>query len=250
MERIIAFFLVFFLSGLMSCVAPPQTQPMLVQVQVDAYAAKNQTFEGMSYRLYSGFPDSVEESRSQVETFIHEELTTYVENALAEAGFQEAAQESEADLAIFFTYGVSEPKTFEWQAVIPIYRQSGVSSKTTTGESRTYQNHYRSTTQFSSQTYYTPRYEVTGSRSISKSETYYIRHLNVSGYYMADVQTDSAPPLQWTTTATSTGSSEELRKIFPYIAYSTIVYLGKSSKESRRMEFEVGDRKIQRFSQF
>lgn len=161
------------------------------------------------------------------------EYAGYVKKILNEKGFVEASQFADADIAVFLSYGIGNPQTHHYSYELPVWGQTGVSSSTTYGTLST----YGGVGTYSGTTTYTPTYGVTGYTSQVDSYTTYTRFLLIDAYDVALYKQEQKMNQVWKTSAISTGSNNDLRLVFPYMAIAMKPYIG--SNTGRKIEVEV-----------
>jgi len=130
------------------------------------------------------------------------EYAKYVDNALASKGFIKAKDKDSADVAIFLIYGIGNPPP---KYSMSATGQSGVSSSKTRGKSGVgiFGNEHSETTTYT-MTYF--KYLI----------------LDAVEPYKQAQKTNQI----WQTTATNTGTSSDLRGMFPILVVAAEKYLG------------------------
>lgn len=151
------------------------------------------------------------------------EYATYVERALTSRGLVKANSLEDANIAIFLAYGIGNPQDNIYSYSLPIWGQTGVSSSSTFGTVNTFGN----TATYSGTTTYTPTYGVTGFMPIVGSYVTYFRFLILDAVDLDEYKQSQKITQLWQTTATSTGSSGDLRLVFPILVTATKPYLGE-----------------------
>jgi hypothetical protein len=149
------------------------------------------------------------------------EYAHYVDKALAENGFTKETELTSADVIIFLTYLISDPKTYQETYSMPIFGQTGVSSSTTYGS-------VSSSGYFSGTTTYTPTYGVTGYSSGVVNRTIFSRAISLDAIDAKAFMNEKIKGV-WRTSAVSTGSSGDLRLVFPYIIASMEPYIATNT---------------------
>lgn len=181
--------------------------------------ARPDTFEKRRYLLVPGNSD-VRESDLQFQEF-----ASYVKVALRDKGFIEAASFENADVAIFVTYDIGDPQTHRYSYSVPIWGQTGVASRTTQGTVSAYGN----TATYSGTTTYTPSYGMVGSSTQTSSYTTYSRFLTLDAYDIASYIEREEMIQIWRTSVVSTGSSDDLRLVMPYMIAAMKPHLGTNT---------------------
>lgn len=154
-----------------------------------------------------------------------QEYATYLMRVLNAQGYVLAKSTEEANLAIILSYGIGDPQTQQYSYNLPTWGKTGVSSANTYGTARTYGN----TTTLNTTTTYTPTYGITGYNTYTGTTTTFFRYAFITGYdYEKFKETEKQVQL-WQTTVTSTGSSGDLRQVFPVLIGASVPYLATST---------------------
>jgi hypothetical protein len=164
------------------------------------------------------------------------EYSKYVERALSHLEFTKEEDATKADLVIFLAYGIGEPKEHSYS--IPIISQTGVTSKTTTG------NYYKfgNVGLYSSNTTYTPEYGVTG--YATGSSITFSRYIYITAYDLVEYRNSNKEIILWDTRIASVGSSGDLRKVFPVMIAASLDYIGKDTKGIKEIELTEYDSNV------
>lgn len=168
----------------------------------------------------------------------------------------------DAEVCILLDYGISDESYIATRS-IPIWGQTGISSITTTSNtrSRTYGTVNGSATTYGSSsgattygtasgsTYgsgtttttqnYNYNYGVTGFHDQSYKVEEFRRVLNLYAY--DNKQRQGEPVVLWKLNATSDGSSRDLSSVFLYMAYAVQNYCGRSTNELKRYRVDEKD---------
>jgi tetratricopeptide (TPR) repeat protein len=172
-----------------------------------------------SYVLLPGLKD-VDPSNLQFKEF-----AGYVERALTYQGYKRVNSFQDADLAIFLAYGIGDPQTQYYSYSLPIYGQTGVSSSTTTGTL----SRFGSNWDFQGFTTYQPTYGVIGYTTQVGALTSYFRFFILDAINLVEYKSSRKVVSIWRTTVTSTGSSGDLRRVFPVLAAASMPYITKNT---------------------
>jgi len=159
------------------------------------------------------------------------EYEKQINRALKFRGYVPAKNPEEADIAIFFSYGISSPKDNQYTYSTPIWGNTGVSSSNTQGSVYSYGNF----STFSGTTTYTPSYGITGMQSSTETYTTYLRYMVLSAYDFKAFKESEKEIQLWKTEVTSTGSSGDLRRVFPFLVKGATPFIGGNTGE----KFEV-----------
>ena len=194
------------------------------------------------YVLMSGFKNI------SITNLEFQEYSKYIDKALQNKGFVKTDFKN-ADVAIFLRYGISKPQKHIQSYSIPVYGQTGVSSATTYGTSNTHgtlntygkNRYYSGNTYSNSTTYYTPTYGIKGYQSgVSKYITY-IRYYELNAI---DLEYYKKQRELWKTTVTSTGSSGDLRRVFPILVAASEKYIGSNTGKQVKVQLYEDDTKV------
>lgn len=196
-------------------------------VRVDSYSSPNPPME-KTYRLLSG-----DENISN-EDLQFQEFSQYIHAALEKKGY--IPVEENPRYAIFMMYGISTPmnKTVS----MPTYGQTGVSSSHTFGTISSYGNYGT----FSGMTTYRPTYGITGYVPVTVSN--YSRYLALDAYDTAEYESTNELKEVWKTIVTSTGSSGDLRSVFPVLVGASAEYWGTNTGKQVSITITESNKKI------
>jgi hypothetical protein len=155
------------------------------------------------------------------------EFATYIHRALLAQGFTKAESLERAEIAIFLAYGIGDPQEHSYTYALPVWGQTGVSSSTTFGTLKT----YGSFGTYSGTTTYTPTYGITGYATQVGTYTTYFRFMLLNAYDLDAYKKENKLSGVWKTTATSTGSSGDLRRVFPILVAASKQYFGLNTEQ-------------------
>jgi hypothetical protein len=94
---------------------------------------------------------------------------------------------------------------------------------------------------YSGNTTYTPTYGVTGYQTQANSYTTYTRFLEVTAYDLSAYRHEKRQRQVWKTSAVSTGASNDLRLVLPYMIAAIKPYVAGNTGRSVRVELEEED---------
>ena len=140
------------------------------------------------------------------EGLLFKEYAVYVNRALLRQGFQLADPPENAEIVIYLSYGVGEAR-------------SNFYSKTTSS----------------------PDYVWGGKKLDTKSGTYmtYPRYMLLEARDLGDDGVEL-----WRTTASSVGSSSDLRRIFPVLVAASVPYIGGNTGSYRTVRLHENHKKV------
>jgi len=187
------------------------------------------------YVLLSGKKDISEDDLQ------FQEFSKYTHFALQEKGFVLVDNIENADIATFLFYSLSEPSEHQYSYSLPVYGQTGVSSSQTYGTISSYGN----TASYSGTTYNTPSYGVVGSSQHSGTRVTFTRYISLEAIDMEEHKKSGAEKQVWKTTIISTGSSGDLRRVFPVMIGAAKNYIGENTGKKVEINLSETDRRVQ-----
>lgn len=189
---------------------------------------------GKRYAMLSGKNDAPPDDLQ------FKEFASYVHRALREQGFTKVEKLKDADIAIFLAYGIGDPQKQNYSYSLPLYGQTGYSSSTTYGTLSTYGN----TGSYSETTHYTPQYGIIGYKNYTGSYYEYFRWLMLDAYDVAAYKTSQKLMQAWQTSATSVGSSGDLRLVFPIMVAASRPFIGTNTGKKVRIVLHEKDSSV------
>lgn len=150
-----------------------------------------------------------------------QEYATYLKRVLNMKGYVYTSLAEEADLSIFLSYGIGDPQTSQYSYNMPVWGRTGIYSSRTlvTKTSDDGKKTYKTITT------HRPTYGLKGYSSYAGSITAYNRFAIIVAYDYERFKKEEKEIQLWKTTVTSTGSSDDLRRIFPILMAASIPYL-------------------------
>ncbi len=230
-ERVIHALTVLICVGTLASCAT--MQPTRFMSNVDSLAQA----DALTKRQYIIMPGSKDVDKNDLQFL---EYAGYVENVLNENGFIKAMLFADADIAVFLAYGIGNPQTHQYSYSMPVWGQTGVSSSTTYGTLSTYGR----TGTYSGVTTYNPTYGVTGYDTQVESYTTYTRFLLMDAYDIAAYKRDQKMIQVWKTNVISTGSNNDLRTVFPYMAVAMKPYIATNTGRNIKVEVLEDDPQV------
>ena len=173
----------------------------------------------------------------------YKEYTGYIERILLQKGYEVIDNEgdvNECGVLILINYGITEPHESIYSYSTPIFGQTGVSSSYTTGTI----NNFGNTMSYSGSTTYTPQYGVIGSQSHIGTLITYSRFLILDAYDLRESRKTNKLVQLWSTFVVSTGSSGDLRAVFPVLLASSKQYIGSDTGKMVQVNISENDKRI------
>ncbi|MCG9712099.1 hypothetical protein L1D29_04620 [Shewanella insulae] len=224
-KKLLVLLAVVILAG---CATTPQ-----FHVNVDSISAPGAS-KKTEYILLPGLKD-VNEGDLQ-----YQEYASYVERALQSNGYTKATNFQDADIAIFLAYGIGEPENHQYTYSLPTWGQTGVASSNTYGTVNTYGN----TATYSGTTFYTPTYGVTGSTTHTGSYTTFFRYMFLDAVDLDEYRKTKKEKQIWKTTVTSTGTSGDLRQVFPILVAASKPHIGTNTGKKVNVILKEADQRV------
>ena len=207
------------------CVSPA----MRFHVAIDSIN-NNEPTAGKSCVITSGMKDV------STDDLQFKEFATYVKQALALKGYTISEDTNTADINVFLGYGISEPSEHQYSYAMPIFGQTGVSSASTYG-SISGGNIMATTT-------YTPSYGVTGAVPMTGSYITYTRQISLLAYDLKYYRETKKEKQLWKTEIVSTGSSGDLRFVFPLLLGAGYQYIGDNTGAKVNVDLGLDDERV------
>ena len=201
------------------------------QVLVNSIARQD-SLQKTTYVLASG------DEKVNVQDLQFLEYAEYVHKGLMNKGLKKADKPEDANVIIYLSYGVGEPKTYTYNYSIPTWGQTGYSSSTTTGYISPYTGGYTANTT------YTPRYGVTGYIPATQTIVLYTRWLVLSAYDLDTYKISQKLDQVWKTTSVSSGETPDLRRVMPPLVAASWKYWADNSGESRTLNISEYDQEV------
>lgn len=170
----------------------------------------------------------------------YQEYASYVDRALAKKGFFKTVDIKSADIAIFLSYGMGDPQVQQYTYSLPTWGQTGVSSSNTYGTIQTFGN----SATYSGTTTYTPTYGITGYTTHTGTKISYFSFLLLNAVDLEIYRKNEKIVNIWKISATSSGSSSDLRQVFPILVVASMDYIGTNTGKKLQITIYENDRKI------
>jgi hypothetical protein len=225
-SRALSAFLPLFL--LLSACATPK-----YLVQVDSITAPDRA-AGSTFVLLPG-REGVAPNDLQFREF-----AGYVARALRSRGLEPAQSVEAADIAVLLNYGIGEPQVTAYTYSLPVYGQTGGGTATYSGSTYGSAGTSHSTGTIHQQ----PTFGVVGTQTHTRSVAAYFRYLVLDAVDLhAYRESESIVPV-WRTTITSTGSSGDLRKIFPILVGAASEHIATNTGRQVHLQLREGDPRV------
>lgn len=206
-------------------------------IKVDSISDQGSAPGGKNYVLYSGMSDV------PLDDLHFREFSTYFRHILKTIGYREVGDRESAQLAIYFSYGISAGKDIYYSYMRPIYETVGGDTIRYT-ETRT--DPSGATTHTTGTTRIPLHRQVVGMETERASYTLYTAFAVIEAKRIGDLQQGSEARTVWKTTIKSTGKSDDLRAIIPAMAAAAEHYLGENTGSQKTIRLYERDSKVKR----
>ncbi|MFZ4690506.1 MAG: hypothetical protein ACOYLS_14815 [Polymorphobacter sp.] len=229
MQKVFAVVAVGLLASLSACASTS------INMAVSSYAAP----AAAQFTKFVILPDK----GIDAESLEFREYSSHIEKIMSIKGWEKVYSVDDASSIVFVSYGIGDPKQHNFSYSVPTFGQTGVASSSTSGSINSYGN----TATYNATTTYTPSYGVTGYVPVSGQYTTYDRWLKLNAIDLTEFRASKKLQEIWRLSVSSTGSSGDLRKIFPYMAYAAMPYLAENSGKAVSVVIPEDGKQIKAF---
>jgi len=224
----------FFLGG---CASEPPTSLAAPEFSVSVNSIASP--DSIRYKTYHLQPNpGIDDDWDDLQ---FQEYAMYVMASLGAMGYS-VVEPEKADLTIFLTYGISDPQASNHSYSLPVSGQTGVASSVTTG--------VVNSGVYSGTTTNMPTYGVVGYQQVSKTLINHTRFVSLGAYdYQHFLKTKENKQV-WRTDITSTGSSGDLRRVFPVLIASAGNYMGRDTGKAVMVSMLEDDKRVTLIKEF
>ena len=172
------------------------------------------------------------------------EFAEYVKRVLKKQGFVEAGTSNQARIAIFLRYGIGDPKTHHYTYTVPTFGQTGTQTTTNAWASGSFGGFasYQSRT--------TPTYGISGTQTYTGSYVTYTRYIILEAIDLDVYNSNQTIQPVWKTKIVSTGSSGDLRAVFPIILAASQYHIGRNTESIIDLDISGDDPRIDEIKGF
>ncbi len=230
-------FFVFLVVKLVSC--GPQhmiggTSSYRHAIMVDSFGSDD-GLRGRNCYVYAA--DSLIETNS----LLFQEFYRYLKTILENNNYVVVDDIDQANLVIFFNYGISEPYYETYDRLVPIWGYAGATT-TTTGNVRL--NPYSNSVTYSEQTVSKPRTQITGYQTVTRTRRSYMRFTNLVAYDLDYFLEYNKEKRIWQTMITNIADSDDLRSVFPHMLIAGEGFIGRSSGHKQTIRVLYHDERV------
>jgi hypothetical protein len=206
-------------------------------VRIDSIVAQGAVLQEKDYIFYSGMRGT------SANDLYFREYGKYFLEVLKKNGYRQVHQPGVADLAIYFSYGITGGTEVHYTYTRPVYATVGgetVDIRETETDPAGRKIKTTKTVTIPSTT------RVVGVETRRESYTVFTAHaiLEAEEIHGTEGQTDNSMETLWKTTITTTSKLDDLRRIMPIMAAASVPYLGKNTGEIVTVELRDGDAQV------
>jgi hypothetical protein len=222
-----------FLFGILAvgCASTPSGPKFFVEVSGLAVSGSN---TGRTYVIAPGVDDL------GAEDLQFREFASYVRGAMSRKGFVEVQDTTAADIALFLTYGIGDPERRTYVRNVPVYGQIGGGTSTVTLSSFGAGGWSTTTGTVTSP----GLYGQVGTQTQTETSVSHFRYLLLDAWDLAEFRkTKKARPV-WKMIVTSSGSSGDLREVFPILVAAGEPHLGTDTGKQLHVSLSESDPRV------
>jgi hypothetical protein len=208
-----------------------------IAVRIDSIVAQGTVLQEKNYILHSGMKGT------SVDDLYFREYGKYFLEVLKRNGYRQVNQPEDADLAIYFSYGITGGMEIHYTYTRPVYAIVGgetvdIRETETDAAGRKVKTTKTVTIPSTSR--------VVGVETRRESYTVFTAHavLQAEEIHGTEGQTGNSMEALWKTTITTTSKLDDLRRIMPIMAAASVPYLGKNTGEIVTVELRDGDAQV------
>lgn len=161
------------------------------------------------------------------------EFSRYLEKAMASKGYVVTQERASAQVFVLLGYAISDPQERQTTTIMPMTSYQSGQTVNSYAYSGGYSAYGTATSSGTYSTTYVP---------MTSSYTTYTRLIKISAF---DVRVSKEKPKQlWETTISSTGSSGDLRQVFPMMLAASMEHIGTNTRSEINTEIAERDPRI------
>lgn len=203
---------------LTACSTSPR--PMQFRTEIDSLSAASELHGKAQFVILPGNPGANEQDLQFIE------FKAYVEKVLVNRGYSKAGSLQTGNLVIFLSYGVGAPEVHQYSYEVPLWNDMG------------YYYPYRMSRY--NRGFY-PGYGVGGYTQRIESYTTFRRYLVLEACEKEPYLQQQQRKQLWKTSVQSSGSSNDLRLVFPYLAAAMQAYIGTNTGHMVTVDIDETD---------
>jgi hypothetical protein len=207
-----------------------------ISVRIDSIVDQMEPFGEKRYVLYSAVQGI------SVDDLYFREHSGYFREMLKQQGYLEVRDRENADVAIYFDYGISGGRVIHSTYTRPVY---ATVSGETIDVTETHTDASGKTTSKTTKSVFIPsRQYVVGMSTERKSYTVYTAHAVLEAKEIKQGDNTKDGPTLWRTVITTTSKLDDLRRLMPMLAAASAPYLGKNTRGMKTVDLRENDDRV------
>lgn len=206
-----------------------------ITVRVDSIVDYGQKPDKKTYVLFSGMKEV------SADDLYFREYGRYFRTILKRQGYSEAENAKNADVAIYFFYGIDRGRDIHYTVARPIYAFEGGESIDYT---ETQTDPSGKTTRTKGSVYIPPRDRVVAVVTERKSYTVYTAFAILEAKEIEHGKEPKDLKTLWKATITTTGKIDDLRRLMPIMAAASAPYLGTDTGRLATIKLRENDERV------
>ncbi|MFX0198756.1 MAG: hypothetical protein ACFFCW_21750 [Candidatus Hodarchaeota archaeon] len=207
-----------------------------ITVRIDSITDQVEPMREKKYVLYSAVKGI------SVDDLYFREHSGYFREILKQQGYREVQDRENADVAIYFDYGISGGKVIHHTYTRPVYATVG--GETIDVTERHIDASGKTTSKTTRSVFIPPREYVVGITTERESYTVYTTHALLEAKAIKpEDQTQDGRTL-WKTIITTTSQLDDLRRLMPMLAIASAPYLGTNTRGVQTVDLGENDPRV------
>lgn len=213
-------YLVFGLILSMLLTACMSSRPMQFRTEIDSLVAAADNRDKTRFVVLPGSADANEQDLQFIEFKAH------IEKILTNRGYSKAGSLQDSNVVMFLSYGVGAPEVHQYSYEVPVWNDMG------------YYYPYRMSRYYRG---YYPGFGVGGYTQRIDSYTTFRRYLLLEACDKEAYLQQQQRKQLWKTSVQSSGASNDLRLVFPYMAAAMQAYIGTNTGHMITVDIDEAD---------
>ncbi|MFV9646033.1 MAG: hypothetical protein ACNYWU_09440 [Desulfobacterales bacterium] len=207
-----------------------------ISVRIDSIVDQVEPIREKRYVLYSAVKGI------SVDDLYFREHSGYFRKILKQQGYRDVQDRENADVAIYFDYGISDGKVLHYTYTRPVYATVGSESIDVTER---HTDASGETTSKTTKSVFIPsRTYVAGMTTETESYTVYTAHAVLEAKEIQQGDKTKNGRTLWKTVITTTSKLDDLRRLMPMLAAASAPYLGTNTSGVKTVELGDNDPRV------
>lgn len=208
-----------------------------ISVQIDSITDPLAPIREKKYVLYSAVKEI------PVDDLYFREYSGYFREVLKQQGYHEVQDRENADMAIYFDYGISGGKVIHYTYTRPVYATVG--GETIDVTERHVDASGKTTSRTTRSVFIPPRDYVVGMTTERETYTVYTAHAVLEAKAITPGEKTKDGRTLWKTIITTTSRLDDLRRLMPLLAIASEPYLGTNTRGTQTVDLGENDPRVQ-----